>query len=103
MKKSLFIIGLLFLLIVPAKPQTPDPSFGIRLSGYVKTDVIYDTRQSCAANYRTVRRVQQKSRSPGTDYRPGIWEGHQHRLPPSHLSQDNIHQWKKQPLPANWK
>ncbi len=29
-----------------AKPQ----AFGIKLSGYVKTDVIYDTRQSSAAN-----------------------------------------------------
>ncbi|MCX6224918.1 MAG: hypothetical protein NTV01_09260 [Bacteroidia bacterium] len=50
MQKFLFIIGILSLLIVPAKSQTPAPSFGIKLSGYVKTDVIYDTRQSCAAN-----------------------------------------------------
>ena len=50
MKKSLIITGLLFLLIVPAKTQAPVPNFGIKLTGYVKTDVMYDTRQSSAAN-----------------------------------------------------
>lgn len=50
MKISLCFTGLFFLLTVTAKPQTTAPSFGIKLSGYVKTDVIYDTRQSSAAN-----------------------------------------------------
>lgn len=50
MKKSLLLLGLLLPVFVPAKSQVPVPNFGIRLSGYLKTDVIYDTRQSCAAN-----------------------------------------------------
>lgn len=52
MQKILFLAGLFLLLFVPAQPQTQAPAapFGIKLSGYVKTDVIYDTRQSCAAN-----------------------------------------------------
>jgi hypothetical protein len=50
MRKSLLLTGAFFLLIVAAKTQTPAPAFGFRLSGYVKTDIIYDTRQSCAAN-----------------------------------------------------
>jgi hypothetical protein len=52
MNKSLLFIGLLPFLSVDVKSQTtvPAQSFGIKLSGYVKTDVIYDTRQSSAAN-----------------------------------------------------
>ncbi|MFA6129125.1 MAG: hypothetical protein WC699_17635 [Bacteroidales bacterium] len=50
MQKNLLILGFLFILNTVAKPQTASPAFGIKLSGYIKTDVIYDTRQSCAAN-----------------------------------------------------
>lgn len=50
MKNFFSILGILLLLAVEAKPQTPAPAFGIKFSGFVKTDVIYDTRQSSAAN-----------------------------------------------------
>ena len=30
--------------------QEPDPSWGIKFSGFVKTDIFYDTRQSSASN-----------------------------------------------------
>jgi hypothetical protein len=52
MKPLLLTAGLLSLLVFPLLSQAPAPlpPFGIKLSGYVKTDVIYDTRQSGPAN-----------------------------------------------------
>jgi hypothetical protein len=52
MKKSILLTGIFSFLLMTANAQNPSPTpaFGIKLSGYVKTDVIYDTRQSSAAN-----------------------------------------------------
>jgi hypothetical protein len=46
------IVSLLTLPIISFCSLTAQnvPTFGIKLSGYVRTDVIYDTRQSSAAN-----------------------------------------------------
>lgn len=43
---------LLTIICVPALAQdvSKPQAFGLKLSGYVKTDIIYDTRQSSAAN-----------------------------------------------------
>jgi hypothetical protein len=49
MKKTIFSIALSLLLFSGINAQNA-PTFGIKLSGYIRTDVIYDTRQSSAAN-----------------------------------------------------
>jgi hypothetical protein len=47
-------ITTIFLLIASSNlissAQTQEPSWGIKFSGFVKTDIIYDTRQSSASN-----------------------------------------------------
>jgi hypothetical protein len=49
MKKAILI--LVFLnLVLRAFSQEPSPSFGIKFSGFVKTDIFYDTRQTAAPN-----------------------------------------------------
>ncbi len=52
MNKVLSLSGILLLITGTVFPQAASVSkpFGIKFSGYVKTDVIYDTRQSSASN-----------------------------------------------------
>ncbi len=52
MRKFFILAAFLFFLLAGIQAQNPVPApvFGIKLSGYIKTDIIYDTRQSCAAN-----------------------------------------------------
>lgn len=46
MKKMIFLLGL--FLTLPAFAQQEKPNFGISFSGFVKTDIMYDTRQTVA-------------------------------------------------------
>jgi len=47
--KRINLLSLILITFFNLQAQNPSP-FGIRFSGYVRTDVIYDTRQSSAAN-----------------------------------------------------
>ena len=49
MKKSVFISLLFTILINKGISQSSDQQFGIKFSGFVKTDFFYDTRQSSAS------------------------------------------------------
>lgn len=50
MRKELTILLLLTLFLIPAKSQEENkPKFGIKLSGFVKNDVFYDSRQTVNA------------------------------------------------------
>lgn len=49
MKKAIFIFAFLSIAL-PAFSQEPSPSWGIKFSGFVKTDFFYDTRQTSASN-----------------------------------------------------
>lgn len=49
MKRNLLILLLLFSILVNAFPQTAESTFGIKLSGFLKNDIFYDTRQSGAS------------------------------------------------------
>lgn len=46
MKKLVFIIILFSSQLLHAQEKTPEPKFGISFSGFVKTDIFYDSRQS---------------------------------------------------------
>jgi hypothetical protein len=49
--KRIIIIGILSLLLVSeAVSQEVNPVWGIKFSGFVRTDIFYDTRQSSASN-----------------------------------------------------
>jgi len=50
MKKVKFLILTIFFFNAEGQSQEPDPSWGIKFSGFVKTDIFYDTRQSSASN-----------------------------------------------------
>lgn len=50
MKRIIITSVLLTALSVTLLSQEPDPSWGIKLSGYVKNDIFFDTRQSTASN-----------------------------------------------------
>ena len=50
MKKIALITLLLSIIILKGISQDTDKNFGIKFSGYVKTDIFYDTRQSCSSN-----------------------------------------------------
>jgi hypothetical protein len=50
MKKRAVISLLLSIIILNGISQNAVKNFGIKFSGYVKTDIFYDTRQSCSAN-----------------------------------------------------
>ncbi|MCU0362916.1 MAG: hypothetical protein MUE32_06130 [Bacteroidales bacterium] len=50
MKKSIFLLLLTGAGFLSLHSQTPDPSWGIKFSGFVKNDIFYDTRQSGASN-----------------------------------------------------
>jgi hypothetical protein len=50
MKKYLLLILLFPAMLVKLPAQDPDPSWGIKFSGFVKNDIFYDTRQSGASN-----------------------------------------------------
>lgn len=50
MKKVLVTILAIVTFNADGQSQEPDPSWGIRFSGFVKTDIFYDTRQSSASN-----------------------------------------------------
>lgn len=49
MKKIFVFLAFAFVVIASLSAQTA-PSFGIKFTGYVRTDLIYDSRQSSAAN-----------------------------------------------------
>lgn len=48
MKRAFLFFGIIFLLNISAEAQQDKPGFGISLSGFVKTDIMYDTRQTVA-------------------------------------------------------
>lgn len=48
MKKVFFLLSTIFFLNISVKAQQEKPSFGISFSGFVKTDIMYDTRQTVA-------------------------------------------------------
>ncbi len=48
MKKLFFLFSLFLILTLPIVAQQEKPSFGISFSGFVKTDIMYDTRQTTA-------------------------------------------------------
>ena len=69
--KRIIIIGILsILLLSKAVSQEVIPSWGIKFSGFVKTDIFYDTRQSSASN--------------------GIREGHFYLFPDNVLNDANL-------------
>lgn len=50
MKRLILISLIITLFKAEGSSQEPDPSWGIKFSGFVKTDIFYDTRQSSASN-----------------------------------------------------
>lgn len=46
MKNNLFLLIVIFLISASLKAQENKPGFGISFSGFIKTDVAYDTRQT---------------------------------------------------------
>jgi len=50
MQKLSLLIAILICLGPLAAAQDEEPAWGIKLSGFVKTDIFYDTRQSTASN-----------------------------------------------------
>jgi len=50
MKRIILITLLIVISNVKGSSQEPDPSWGIKFSGYIKSDIFYDTRQSGASN-----------------------------------------------------
>jgi hypothetical protein len=50
MKRAAAIVVSLILLLQVAGAQEPGQTFGIKFSGFVKTDIFYDSRQSSASN-----------------------------------------------------
>lgn len=48
MKKVFFLLSTIFFLNISVKAQQEKPGFGISFSGFVKTDIMYDTRQTVA-------------------------------------------------------
>ena len=50
MKRILFITLFFVIFRVESQSQETDPSWGIKFSGFIKTDIFYDTRQSSASN-----------------------------------------------------
>ena len=50
MKRTTIIALVTAAINFNAAAQEPDPGFGIKFTGFVKTDVFYDTRQSSASN-----------------------------------------------------
>lgn len=70
MKRGAVIIVSLILLGPRAGAQDADQNWGIKLSGFVKTDLFYDTRQSSASN--------------------GIREGHFYLYPDDVLYDDDM-------------
>lgn len=50
MKKVIICTAFITLLMAKAGAQEVDPGWGIKFSGFVKTDIFYDTRQSGASN-----------------------------------------------------
>lgn len=48
MKKTLLLSGIFFLINISVAAQQEKPNFGISFSGFVKTDIMYDTRQTVA-------------------------------------------------------
>lgn len=50
MKRRAVLIVVFILAVIRAGAQDVEKSYGIKFSGFVKTDVFYDTRQSSASN-----------------------------------------------------
>ncbi len=49
MKHALLRLGMLIVFVAPLFAQQEKPGFGITFSGYVKTDAMFDTRQTTSA------------------------------------------------------
>jgi hypothetical protein len=47
--RKIIISSLLAILCLNGSSQSPEPQWGIKFSGFVKTDMFYDTRQSSAS------------------------------------------------------
>ena len=50
MKRLVLFLSLFITLSATAQDKKEEPQFGIKFSGFVKTDIFYDTRQSSASN-----------------------------------------------------
>ena len=50
MKRTIFTTLLFAIGILKVASQETDPGWGIKFSGYVKTDIFYDTRQTSTSN-----------------------------------------------------
>jgi hypothetical protein len=50
MKRTIFITLLFAIGILKVASQETDPGWGIKFSGYIKTDIFYDTRQTSTSN-----------------------------------------------------
>lgn len=50
MKRLVLFLSLFITLSATAQDKMEEPQFGIKFSGFVKTDIFYDTRQSSASN-----------------------------------------------------
>jgi hypothetical protein len=50
MKSAAVLIIAFILTVVKAEAQDAEKNYGIKFSGFVKTDIFYDTRQSSASN-----------------------------------------------------
>jgi len=50
MKRAAVLIVAFILTVVKAGAQDAEKSYGIKFSGFVKTDIFYDSRQSSASN-----------------------------------------------------
>lgn len=77
MKKVSLLIAALICLGPLAAAQDEEPSWGIKLSGFVKTDIFYDTRQSTASN--------------------GLREGHFYLYPDNVLYDENMNDLNANP------
>lgn len=50
MKRIILILLVIIITLPRIASQEPDPAWGVKFSGFVKTDIFYDTRQSGASN-----------------------------------------------------
>ncbi len=69
MKRIIVIASFSVVILLKAASQEVNPTWGIKFSGFVKTDIFYDTRQSSASN--------------------GLREGHFFLFPDNALYDDN--------------
>ena len=48
--KRIILLSFISVITVRAVSQEINPAWGMKISGFAKTDIFYDTRQSCASN-----------------------------------------------------